>query len=189
MKTQFPPIPRRWMPTTDFCQSVLLHMVQGTIAMSAFWAMSSVVDLLLPSEGLLKQVVSLIEDAVLVYLLLIRAVGVGLDLRTQTWLSRAGRRRLAMNRHPDVRSPHGPRSRKTSRRGTRRVGQVQERGENGGPNGTRTRAAALKDRKERFFGALIGIRMHSPRFAKLNAGAGSHGFRAGLHGERGSDGF
>src|SRR6266540_5548819 len=59
----------------------------------------------------------------------------------------------------------------------------------GGPNGTRTRAAALKERKGRFCGVLIGIRTHSPRFVKLNAGAGFLGVRAGRINKRGSDGF
>ncbi len=51
------------------------------------------------------------------------------------------------------------------------------------PNGTRTRAAALKERKGRFCGVLIGIRTHSPRFVKLNAGAGFLGVRAGRIGQ------
>ncbi len=59
----------------------------------------------------------------------------------------------------------------------------------GGPNGTRTRAAALKERKGGFSGTLIAIRTHSPGVVKLNAGAGSRRLRSGLIGERGSDGF
>src|SRR5688572_20495477 len=37
----------------------------------------------------------------------------------------------------------------------------------GGPNGTRTRAAALKERQGRFSRIMIGIRTASPEFAKL----------------------
>jgi hypothetical protein len=55
----------------EFCKGVVLHLMQSAIAMGGFWVISKLSDLLLPSEGPLKQVVSAIEGLVLVYLLLI----------------------------------------------------------------------------------------------------------------------
>jgi hypothetical protein len=63
-----------------YCQSVLQHVMEGVVAIGAHRVITGFADVLLPSEGLLKAAISSIEDVVLVYLLLIRAMGIGIGL-------------------------------------------------------------------------------------------------------------